>query len=283
VPTPEIKPPPRVKAAHLTWIGHGTVLLDLDGVRLLTDPVLRNRVWHLRRQVPGADAPKYADVDAVLVSHLHFDHLDLPSLKRLGRGVPLVVPRGGGSLLVRRGFRRVVEVEAGEEVRIGALTIRATHAEHNGLRLPLGAKAPALGYVIGGSRRIYFAGDTDLFEDLVEIGRDLDVALLPIWGWGPSAGPGHLDPRRAAEALKLLRPLLAVPIHWGTYAPLGLGRVQSTLLSDPVKVFRREAAGIAPEVKVCVLGLGETLWLDSNVDGGFKCLSEPLRFCKDAR
>jgi L-ascorbate metabolism protein UlaG (beta-lactamase superfamily) len=246
------------------------VLLDLDGVRLLTDPMLRDRVWHLQRQAPGANATKCADVDAVLVSHLHFDHLDLPSLKRLGRGVPLVVPRGGGSLLVRRGFRRVVEVEAGEEVRIGALIIRATHAEHNGPRLPLGAKAPALGYVIGGSCRIYFAGDTDLFEGLVEIGRDLDVALLPIWGWGPSAGPGHLDPRRAAEALRLLRPPLAVPIHWGTYAPLGLGRVQTTLLSDPVKAFRREATRFAPEVEVRVLGLGETLWLDSDINGALQ-------------
>ena len=269
MPTPETKPPSQAQAAHLTWIGHGTVLLDLDGVRLLTDPVLRSRVWHLRRQAPGVDATEYADVDTVLVSHLHFDHLDLPSLKRLGRSVPLVVPRGGGSLLVRRGFRRVVEVEPGEEVRIGALTILATHAEHNGPRLPLGAKAPALGYVIGGSRRIYFAGDTDLFEGLAEIGRDLDVALLPIWGWGPSAGPGHLDPRRAAEALRLLRPLLAVPIHWGSYAPLGLGRVQSILLPDPVKAFRREAVGIAPEVEVRVLGLGETLWLDTNISGGF--------------
>jgi L-ascorbate metabolism protein UlaG (beta-lactamase superfamily) len=269
VPNPETKPPSQAQAAHLTWIGHGTVLLDLDGVRLLTDPVLRSRVWHLRRQAPGVDATEYADVDAVLVSHLHFDHLDLPSLKRFDRGVPLVVPRGGGSLLVRRGFRRVVEVEPGEEVRIGALTILATHAEHNGPRLPLGPKAPALGYVIGGSCRIYFAGDTDLFEGLVEIGRDLDVALLPIWGWGPSAGPGHLDPRRAAEALRLLRPLLAVPIHWGSYAPLGLGRVQSILLPDPVKAFRREAAGIAPEVEVRVLDLGETLWLDTNISGGF--------------
>jgi L-ascorbate metabolism protein UlaG (beta-lactamase superfamily) len=269
VPTPETKPPSQAQAAHLTWIGHGTVLLDLDGVRLLTDPVLRSRVWHLRRQAPGVDATEYADVDAVLVSHLHFDHLDLPSLKRLGRSVPLVVPRGGGRLLVRRGFRRVLEVEPGEEVRIGALTILATHAEHDGLRLPLGAKAPALGYVLRGSRRIYFAGDTDLFEGLVEIGRDLDVALLPIWGWGPSAGPGHLDPRRAAEALRLLRPLLAVPIHWGSYAPLGLGRVQSILLPDPVKAFRREAVGIAPEVEVRVLGLGETLWLDTNISGGF--------------
>jgi L-ascorbate metabolism protein UlaG (beta-lactamase superfamily) len=267
VPTIDIEPPTRAQAAHLTWIGHSTVFLALDGVRLLTDPVLRDRLWHLRRQAPGADATKYADVDVVLVSHLHFDHLDLPSLKQLGCGVPLVVPRGGGGLLVRRGFQRVVEVEAGEEVRIGALTIRATHAEHNGTRLPLGTKAPALGYVIGGSRRIYFAGDTDLFEDLVEIGRDLDVALLPIWGWGPSAGPGHLDPRRAAEALRLLRPLLAVPIHWGTYAPLGVGRVQTTLLSHPVKAFRRDAARFAPEVRVCVLSLGETLWLGSDING----------------
>jgi L-ascorbate metabolism protein UlaG (beta-lactamase superfamily) len=250
-------------AAHLTWLGHSTVLIDLDGVRLLTDPVLRSRVAHLRRR-EQVDPAHYTNVDAVLVSHLHFDHLDPPSLERLGHGTQLVVPRGGGGLLRRRGFRRVVEVEAGEEIQIGALTVRSTYAKHNGTRLPFfGVSALTLGYTITGNCRIYFAGDTELFDGMAEIGRGLDVALVPIWGWGPTAGRGHLDPCRAAEALRLLRPLLAVPIHWGTYAPLGFGRLQTALLADPVTAFRRHAAELAPEVDVHVLDLGETLRLDA--------------------
>jgi L-ascorbate metabolism protein UlaG (beta-lactamase superfamily) len=250
-------------AARLTWVGHSTVLLDLDGVRLLTDPVLRNRVAHLRRRVPIINPTECAGVDAVLLSHLHFDHLDRPSLERLGSETPLVVPRGSGGLLMRRGFSKVIEVEVGMEVRFGALTVRATYAEHSGARSPFTAKAPALGYVIEGSRRLYFAGDTDLFDGMAEIGRGLDIALVPIWGCGPSAGSGHLDPRRAAEALRLLRPLLAVPIHWGTYAPLGLGRLLSTFLGDPSAAFRRHATELAPEVEVRILSPGETLRLDA--------------------
>jgi L-ascorbate metabolism protein UlaG (beta-lactamase superfamily) len=254
-------------AAHLTWLGHSTVLVDLDGARLLTDPVLRNRVAHLRRR-GRVDPAQYTNIDAVLVSHLHFDHLDLPSLEQLGHGMQLIVPRGGGGLLRQRGFRRVAEVEAGEEIQIGALTVCPTYAEHNGLRLPFfGARAHTLGYTITGGCRIYFAGDTELFSGMAEIGRGLDIALVPIWGWGPSAGPGHLDPRRAAEALRLLRPLLAVPIHWGTYAPLGFGRLQTALLADPVTEFCRYAAELAPEVDVHVLGLGGTLRLDAITDG----------------
>jgi L-ascorbate metabolism protein UlaG (beta-lactamase superfamily) len=243
------------------------VLVDLDGVRLLSDPVLRDRVAHLRRR-GRVDPAQYTSIDAILVSHLHFDHLDLPSLERLGHGMQLVVPRGGGALLRQRGFQRVAEVEAGGEIRIGALRLRTTYAKHNGTRLPFfGAIAPTLGYTITGSRMIYFAGDTELFGGMAEIGRGLDVALLPIWGWGPTAGRGHLDPRSAAEALRLLRPLLAVPIHWGTYAPLGFGRLQTALLADPVTAFCRHAAELAPEVDVRVLGLGGTLRLDA-ITGG---------------
>jgi L-ascorbate metabolism protein UlaG (beta-lactamase superfamily) len=234
---------------------------------LLTDPVLRNRVAHLRRR-GRVDPAQYTNIDAVLVSHLHFDHLDLPSLERLGHRVQLVVPRGGGGLLRQRGFRRVDEVEVGEKVTVGPLTVCPTYAKHNGTRLPFfRTRALTLGYTITGSCRIYFAGDTDLFDGMAEIGRGLDVALVPIWGWGPSAGRGHLDPRRAAEALRLLRPLLAVPIHWGTYAPLGFGRLQTALLSDPVTAFRRHAAELAPEVDVQVLPPGGTLRLDA-ITGG---------------
>jgi L-ascorbate metabolism protein UlaG (beta-lactamase superfamily) len=195
-------------------------------------------------------------LDGILVSHLHYDHLDFPSLEQLGQSTPVVVPRGAGRLLRRRHFERVVEVDTGEEVRIGSLVVRATHADHEGGRGLLKRGMPALGYLIRGSRQIYFAGDTDLFEGMATLAPRLDIALVPIWGWGPSLGPGHLDPRRAAEALRLLRPLLAVPIHWGTYAPVGFGRLQTALLTDPVTEFRRHAAELAPSVEVHVLPLG---------------------------
>ena len=236
-------------------------------MRLLTDPVLRDRVAHLRRTKP-ADAGMLYALDGVLVSHLHYDHLDYPSLERLSRSVPVVVPRGAGRLLRRRRFEQVVEVETGEEVRLGDLVVRATHADHEGGRGFLGTEVAALGYLIRGSHQIYFAGDTDLFEGMATLAPRLDLVLLPIWGWGPSLGPGHLDPRRAAEALRLLQPLLAVPIHWGTYAPLGFGRLQTAMLTDPVTEFRRHAAELAPEVEVRVLDLGGTLHLDA-IAGGY--------------
>jgi L-ascorbate metabolism protein UlaG (beta-lactamase superfamily) len=183
------------RPARLTWLGHSTVLIELDGARLLTDPVLRDRVAHLRRTTP-ADAVMLHALDGILISHLHHDHLDLPSLKYLGRSIRVVVPRGAGKLLRRRRFERVVEVDTGEEVRIGGPVVRATHANHKGGRGFLGTEAAALGYLICGSRRIYFAGDTDLFEGMATLASSLDIALVPIWGWGPSLGPGHLDPRR---------------------------------------------------------------------------------------
>src|SRR4051812_24549644 len=108
---------------QLTWLGHSTALIDLDGVRLLTDPTLRRRVLHLRRE-RAVPASALRGLDTVLVSHLHYDHLDLPSLRSLGRELPIVVPRGGGGLLRRRGFRTITEIEPGDELGVGALRVR---------------------------------------------------------------------------------------------------------------------------------------------------------------
>ncbi len=95
---------------RIAFVGHATVLIELDGVRLLTDPLLRDRVAHLRRQTPPVDRELTAGVDAVLISHLHRDHLDLASLRLLGRDTPLLAPAGAGAWLGRRGFTRVSEV-----------------------------------------------------------------------------------------------------------------------------------------------------------------------------
>jgi L-ascorbate metabolism protein UlaG (beta-lactamase superfamily) len=231
------------------------VLIELDGVRLLTDPLLRNRVAHLRRVAP-VDPGSLGELDAVLVSHVHYDHLHLPSLRRLPRSVRIVVPRGAGSLLRRQGFDDVVEVGAGEETEVRGLVVRATHAEHPASRGPFMVKAASLGFVAAGSVSVYFAGDTDLFDGMAALGP-LDVALVPIWGWGPSLGPGHLDPRRAAEGVARLRADIAVPIHWGTYYPLHERR--GPFLVEPPEEFRRAVAELAPETDVRVLPLGGTL------------------------
>ncbi|MBO0682771.1 MAG: MBL fold metallo-hydrolase [Candidatus Dormibacteraeota bacterium] len=242
----------------VTWIGHSTVLIELDGVRLLTDPVLVGRVGHLRRTVPLDPTPP-AGIDAVLVSHAHHDHLDPRSLAQLGREQRIIAPRGLRTLLRRRGFNRVEEVRVGDEARVAPVVVRATQADHPGRRLGLlGGDAPALGYLVAGSRRVYFAGDTDLFEGMADLCPALDVALLPVSGWAPRLGPGHLDPVRAARALTLLRPTVAVPIHWGTLAPLWPGgRPPSP--EEPVAAFERHARELAPFTQVRVLGPGGTL------------------------
>ena len=108
-----------------------------------------------------------------------------------------------------------------------------------------------------GSRRLYFAGDTDLFPEMSALAEGLDVALLPISGWGPTLRRGHLDPQRAARALTLLRPRLAVPIHWGTLHAIGLGS-QQRYADGPAAAFVRHAAELAPEVEVRVVQVGDT-------------------------
>ena len=240
----------------IQYVGHATVFVDLDGVRLLTDPMLRNRVAHLRRAT-RVSPRAVRGVDAVLISHGHYDHLDLPSLEKLGKKLPIVVPRGLGGLLRKRKFESVLEVEAGEALSIGDVQIRAVPAEHDRGRAPFGASADPVGYVISGSSSIYFAGDTDLFDDMAGLGP-VDVGLIPIWGWGPGLGGGHLDPERAAEAVALIGPKIVIPIHWGTYFPIHLGLTGKPGFVDlPPVAFAAALKDRAPDVELRVLRVGE--------------------------
>jgi L-ascorbate metabolism protein UlaG (beta-lactamase superfamily) len=240
----------------LTWLGHSCVAIRLDGLLIVTDPVLRERIVHLRRKAP-VEPGAVDGVDVVLLSHIHHDHLDLPSLGRLDLDAQVVVPTGAGGLLRRRGFRFVREVVAGDEVDVGAVRVRVTHAEHaSGFRMGTGRTQP-VGYVIDGTRTVYFAGDTDLFPGMGALGP-IDVALLPVAGWGSRLPAGHLDPMRAVEALALTEPRLAIPIHWGTYAPWRPPRGDDT----PAKTFAELAATIVPAVDVRVLRPGQSCPLD---------------------
>ncbi len=192
----------------------------------------------------------------MLLSHVHYDHLDLPTLRMLGRDRMLVAPRGAGGLLRRRGFTAVEELLPGERTTVGGVAVRATHADHDAQRSLFG-KTPSLGYVVEGSASAYFAGDTGVFPEMARIGPGLDVALLPVAGWGRRLPPGHLDPAAAAEALGLLRPGAAVPIHWGTYRQVGMSSDPKRLRA-PAEEFARLAHEQAPDVRVIVLAVGES-------------------------
>ncbi|HST42490.1 MAG TPA: MBL fold metallo-hydrolase [Conexibacter sp.] len=245
---------------RVTWHGHATVLIETgDGARLLTDPILRGRVAHLRRHAPLPDRSQLGAVDGVLVSHVHHDHLDRPTLKALaGSATTIVLPPGAGRLVRGMGFGDVRELTAGAHTGVGGSDVRAVPAWHTASRRPRGRALEALGFVVDG---IWFVGDSELNPRMEELRGQVDVALMPIWGWGPSLGPGHLDPAQAAEAIALVQPRIAIPIHWGTYLPYGLAWRHGHLLRAPALEFAAHVARVAPDVRVETLKPGGSLEL----------------------
>ena len=241
--------------AKLTFVGHATVAVDLDGTRLVTDPFLRTRLGPLRRHGPPVAGAALQDVDAVLLSHLHRDHADLPSLRRLG-DVQMFVPPGGARFLESQGFRSVSELAVGQSARVGAVTVTAVEAVHDGAGQG-SRNAEAIGFLLSGRQRIYFAGDTDLFDGMSSL-QGVDLALLPIWGWGPNLGPGHMDPERAARAAALIEPKIVVPIHWGTLYPRFLHRLRPGPLRAPPLELARWMGELAPQAELRVLSPGES-------------------------
>ncbi|MET8243664.1 MBL fold metallo-hydrolase [Streptomyces sp. NPDC005202] len=251
---------------EVTWWGHATCTVEDSDVRVLTDPLFARRLAHLRRR-RGALPPSGAwRADIALVSHLHADHLHIPSLARLAPGTRLLVPRGAPRAVpgLRRLDRlRITEMAPGDRVDVGGVVVRAVPARHDGRRLPLGPhRSPALGYVIEGEARTYFAGDTGLFDSMAEEVGPVDAALLPVGGWGPYLGEGHLDAGRAAQAVARLAPRTAVPVHYGTYWPIGMDAVRPHEFHAPGDEFVRLAAERAPQVVVHRLGHGESVRLE---------------------
>ena len=196
--------------------------------------------------MPGDVGP----LDAILVSHGHHDHLDLPTLRGLDPSAPVLAPPDAAWAL-RRGGHPVHTMVPGDELEVAGVRVSAVPAAHDGRRVPFGHAPSAVGFVASG---VYFAGDTEPYPGMAALAGMLDAALLPVAGWGPKVGPGHMDPRGAAEALTLLRPALAIPIHWGTYRRIGHRTV-----GDPAREFTEHAARLAPDVRIVVLAPGDAV------------------------
>lgn len=247
---------------RITWWGHASTTVELGGLRLLFDPALTARLAHLRRVGSAPPDASARRADVVLISHLHADHLHLPSL-RLVDAPTVIVPAGGGSLVRRAGRRDVREVAEGDVVDFDGVEVTAVHAQHDGRRLPGSShRGPALGYLVrGAGRTVWFAGDTGNFAGLAAIGP-VDVAVVPVGGWGPTLGDGHLDPAQAGDAARAVRAAHAVPIHYGTFWPIGLRplapRVFRRMFAEP---GRRFAAAAPASTTVHLLGCGESVHL----------------------
>ena len=269
-PPPRATPDARLLGGHgpsATWIGHATFVLRLAGKTIATDPVWSDRLHTVRRvSPPGAKLEELPPIDLVTVSHAHYDHLDLPTLERIGPSARYVVPRDVGRVLRRRGLRDVVELGWFETHVEGDLELTLVPAQHWSMRTPFDRNASLWGGFVlrGGGTSVYHAGDTAFSRRTFEAVRDgappIDWALLPIGAYEPRwfMGPQHMSPEDAVQAFGILGARRFVAMHWGTFA------LTDEPLDEPPALLRRAfaAAGHATSA-LHVPALGETLDLST--------------------
>ena len=242
-------PPRSVNAGQVrvTMVNHSTVLVQCSGFNLLTDPIWSERASPLswigpkRRRRPGVRMEDLPPIDAVLISHNHFDHLDLPTLRQLAaRGSPtFVTPTGVARLLRSQRIRSVHELDWGESVAISGVTIHCLPALHFSARGLLDRnKTLWCGYVIEYQSLVYFAGDTSFGSHFAQIREKFgspQLALLPIGAYEPRwfMSPVHMAPEEAVQAHEILGAKTSIAIHHGTFqlADDGIDTPQKQLMA----------------------------------------------------
>ncbi|MEM1125783.1 MAG: MBL fold metallo-hydrolase [Bacteroidota bacterium] len=216
---------------RMTWLGHSTLLVELDGLRLLIDPVWGERpspssfLGGRRFYAPPLPLDELPPVDAVLISHDHYDHLDHPTIKALADRVPrFLVPLGIGAHLEYWGVApdRITEVDWWDEVTLGAVTLVSTPARHFSGRF-LNDRDATLwtGWaLLGTERRVFYSGDTALTPSFEEIGDRLgpfDLTLIESGAYNAAWSDVHLGPEQAVAVHRMVRGTLMMPVHWGTF------------------------------------------------------------------
>jgi L-ascorbate metabolism protein UlaG (beta-lactamase superfamily) len=232
----------------ITWLGHATVLIEMGHARVLTDPLLRSHAAPLVRVAPVP--PLRHPVDCALLSDLHRDHTDLPTLRALTRTGPLIVPPHARDWLIGKGMTDVHELAPSRAVMISGLTVTATRGRHDPRRHPFGPRAQPLGYVLTTSLSVYFAGDTTALPEMADLRGLVDVALMPIAESRLHMGRRRLNPEAAAAAVALINPSVVIPIQWGTGSR---GRTSVRRIGRAVEEFALQARRYAPRAQVCIV------------------------------
>ncbi|MFG1948002.1 MBL fold metallo-hydrolase [Nonomuraea sp. NPDC048826] len=220
-------PPVAAGETSVTWVGHATYLLRIGGLAILTDPVWSRRLPGVRARLtpPGLAWEELPRVDAVVISHDHYDHLDWPTVRRLPRETPMLVPAGLGTWFTERGFTEVIELDWWESATVGGVSFEFVPAHHWSRRTLFDfCKTLWGGWVIGGS--VYFAGDTGYGERPARIGArhpGLDLALMPIGAYQPpwAMEPAHVNPSQAVQAFLDVGAHRMATMHWGTFVLSG--------------------------------------------------------------
>jgi L-ascorbate metabolism protein UlaG (beta-lactamase superfamily) len=243
---------------HVGWVGHSTVFLSFYGTLILTEPNFAHRVSIARRMVDLPIKPEETkELDLVLISHAHYDHLDLPSLKRLPREPSLIVPPGYKPLIVGLGFSKIVEMKWGETFSTNGLQVEAFRPMHWGQRSPFGEEERGYNsYLLTkNGKTILFAGDTGYSKIFGEKGkgREILVAFFPISAYKPEwFRQNHATPEDSLKMLLESGAKFMVPIHWGTFI------LSHEPIEEPLKRLKAEAIRLGIEEQVIILQHGES-------------------------
>lgn len=241
----------------VTWLGHAGFFAQMAGVNLIIDP--NWALWHgpvKRVRHPCLWAGDLPPTELVLITHAHFDHLHLPSLRRIARGQPIIVPKGVGSLVKRCGFGEIIELDTWQRAQYRDLHITLTPARHWGARMIHDTHRSFGGYLIeSAGRTLFHCGDSSMFDGFNEIGQRacIDLALMPIGAYdAPSGRPVHMNPEEALDAFEMIRAQHLVPMHHDTF-PLG-----GEPIHEPAERLARAAVQRQLEDRVRILMEGET-------------------------
>jgi len=260
----------------LTWVGHASWLLRLGGKLITTDPIWSARVGPIKRTcAPGVALEQIPKLDIVTISHSHYDHLDIPTLRRIGPDALYIVPKDVGEVLRRAGLERIVELGWWETHHEGNLAVTLVPAQHWSVRLPWDRNRRLWGgFVYEASEgTMYHAGDTafneDVFSRIASRFPSIDYALLPIGAYEPTwfMQSQHMGPEEAGRAWEILKARTLVAMHWGTF------RLTDEPMSEPPERLRTfwKQRGHDPD-RLWIFAIGETRAVASPPPG---CRSTP--------